>query len=68
MSILLSIRDRILSAASDAPRQPCAASLHKVLTGRRQVPGRRMTQLSPRRMREVCGALAFAVRCDVRPA
>jgi mRNA-degrading endonuclease toxin of MazEF toxin-antitoxin module len=26
--------------------------------------GRRLAQLSPRRMREVCAAMAFALGCD----
>jgi mRNA-degrading endonuclease toxin of MazEF toxin-antitoxin module len=45
-------------------RQPCAANLHNVMTVGQQGLGRRVGQLSPRRMREVCAALAFALGCD----
>ena len=45
-------------------KQPCVVNLHNVMTVNRQSLGRRLAQLSPRRMREVCAALAFALGCD----
>jgi mRNA interferase MazF len=48
----------------DGMRQPCAANLHNVLTIDQKTIGRRLAQLDPRRMREVCHALAFALGCD----
>ena len=50
----------------DGMRQPCAVNLHNVVTVSQQVLGRRLTQLNPRRMREVCIALNFAFGCDDR--
>jgi mRNA interferase MazF len=49
----------------DGMRQPCAANLHNVMTVRRDALGRRVAQLSAKRMREVCAALSFALGCDL---
>jgi mRNA-degrading endonuclease toxin of MazEF toxin-antitoxin module len=45
-------------------RQPCAINLHNLVTVSQEGLGRRLTQLSARRMREVCAAMAFALGCD----
>jgi mRNA-degrading endonuclease toxin of MazEF toxin-antitoxin module len=45
-------------------RQPCVVNLHNVVTVSQQRLGRRVAQLTPRRMREVCAGLAFALGCD----
>jgi mRNA interferase MazF len=45
-------------------KQPCAVNLHNVVTVPRANPGRRVAHLEPRRMQEVCAALAFALGCD----
>jgi mRNA-degrading endonuclease toxin of MazEF toxin-antitoxin module len=49
-------------------RHPCVVNLHNVVTVRQEILGRRLTQLSPRRMSEVCDALSFALGCDGGPA
>jgi mRNA interferase MazF len=41
----------------------CAVNLHNLVTVRQDAIGRRLGQLSPGRMREVCAALAFALGC-----
>ena len=46
-------------------RQPCAANLHNVVTVAQKVLGRRLAQLSARRMREVCAAVGFALGCEL---
>jgi mRNA interferase MazF len=48
----------------DGLRQACAANLHNVVTVDQANLGRRLAQLTPGRMREVCAALAFALGCD----
>jgi mRNA interferase MazF len=48
----------------DGMRQPCAANLHNLVTIDPKALGRQVAQLDPRRMREVCRALAFALGCD----
>jgi mRNA-degrading endonuclease toxin of MazEF toxin-antitoxin module len=45
-------------------RQACAVNLHNLMTIRQEILGRRLTQLNPRRMGEVCAALSFALGCD----
>ncbi|HEY3202848.1 MAG TPA: type II toxin-antitoxin system PemK/MazF family toxin [Thermoanaerobaculia bacterium] len=48
----------------DGMKQSCAANLYNVVTVNQQGLGRRLAHLSPRRMREVCAALAFALGCE----
>ena len=48
----------------DGLRQSCVANLHNVMTVSQQGLGRRLAQLSPQRMRDVCAALNFALGCD----
>jgi mRNA-degrading endonuclease toxin of MazEF toxin-antitoxin module len=44
-------------------KQTCAINLHNVVTVPKDRVGRRVAQLDPRRMAEVCAALAFALGC-----
>ena len=48
----------------DGMKQPCAVNLHNVMTVNQENLGRRLARLSPRRMRQVCAALGFALGCD----
>jgi mRNA interferase MazF len=63
-STIRGVPSEVALGADDGMRQPCAANLHNVMIVSQQVLGRRLTELSPRRMREVCAALAFALGCD----
>ncbi len=45
-------------------KHACAANLHNIMTVNQEHVGRRVAQLSPRRMREICAALAFALGCE----
>lgn len=45
-------------------KQPCAVNLHNLVTVTQAHIGRRLTQLSESRMRDVCRAIAFALGCD----
>ncbi len=47
----------------DGMKQPCAVNLHNVVTVAKDGLGRRVAQLGPERMRQVCAALAFALEC-----
>jgi len=49
----------------DGMKHPCAVNLHNVMTVSQANLGRRVAELTSRRMREVCAALAFALGCDV---
>ena len=48
----------------DGMKGPCAVNLHNTSTVSRENLGKRVTQLSPERMNEVCAALRFALGCD----
>ena len=63
-STLRGVPSEVALGTEDGMRQPCAANLHNVMTVGQQSLGRRVAQLGPRRMREVCTALAFALGCD----
>jgi len=58
------VPSEVVLGVEDGMRQPCAANLHNLVTVAQSVVGRRLTQLSARRMHEVCAALAFALGCD----
>ena len=63
-STIRGVPSEVVLGTEDGMRQPCAANLHSVMTVSQQALGRRLTELTPRRMREVCAALAFALGCD----
>jgi len=63
-STIRGVPSEVVLGADDGMRQPCAANLHNVMTVAQQGLGRRLAQLSARRMREVCAALLFALGCD----
>jgi mRNA interferase MazF len=63
-STIRGVPSEVALGVEDGMRQPCAANLHNVVTVAQNVLGRRLAQLSTRRMREVCVALAFALGCD----
>jgi mRNA interferase MazF len=63
-STIRGVPSEVALGTDDGLRQPCAANLHNVMTVGQTALGRRLAQLSPRRMREVCAALAFALGCD----
>lgn len=63
-STIRGVPSEVALGPEDGMRQPCAANLHNVVTVSGESLGRRLAQLSPRRMREVCSALAFALGCD----
>lgn len=49
---------------SDGMKVPCAVNLHNAITVSQQRLGKRVAQLSPVRMNQVCGALRFSLGCD----
>jgi mRNA-degrading endonuclease toxin of MazEF toxin-antitoxin module len=54
----------MLDAGATSMKSPCAVSLHNAVTVSQQRMGKRVPQLSPARMSEVCAALRFALGCD----
>ena len=48
----------------DGMKSPCAVNLHNTLTVSQHRLGRRVAQLSTRRMNEICAALRLSLGCD----
>jgi mRNA interferase MazF len=63
-STIRGVASEVALGVEDGMRRPCAANLHDVMTVAQAGIGRRLAQLGPSRMREVCAALAFALGCD----
>ncbi len=63
-STIRGVPSEVALGPEDGMRQPCAVNLHNLVTISQQGLGRRLTQLNPRRMRDVRAALAFALGCD----
>ncbi len=58
------VPSEVILDADDGMKQPCAVNLHNIVTVSKGRLGRRVTQLSRRRLRQVCVATAFALGCD----
>lgn len=63
-STIRGVPSEVALGPEDGMKRACVVNLHNVITVNQQDIGRRIAQLSPRRMREVCAALAFALGCD----
>jgi mRNA interferase MazF len=48
----------------DGLKGPCAINLHNLVTVSQHRVGKRVAQLSLRRMDEICAALRFSLGCD----
>lgn len=66
-STIRGVPSEVLLTAEDGMKQDCVVNLHNLVTVPREALGRRITQLSPSRMREVCAAIAFALHCGSAP-
>lgn len=64
ISTIRGVPSEVALGPEDGMKQPCVVNLHNVITVNQQSLGRRLARLGPRRMREVCNALAFALGCD----
>ncbi len=61
------IRDtpsQVILNEEDGMKTPCAVNLHNVSTVPKDRLGRRVAQLHPSRMSEICAALRFSLGCD----
>ena len=63
-STIRGVPSEVTLGPEDGLRQACAANLHNVMTVGQQGLGRRLAQLGPARMAEVCAALIFSLGCD----
>ena len=63
-STIRGVPSEVLLGEEDGMKKRCAANLHYAVTVSQLRLGRRLSQLSVRRMDEVCAALRFSVGCD----
>jgi mRNA interferase MazF len=63
-STIRGVPSEVALGPEDGFKHACVVNLHNVMTVSQQNLGRRLAELSPRRMHEVCRALAFALGCE----
>ena len=64
-STIRGVPSEVLLGEEDGMKAPCAVNLHNAITVAQGQLGKRLAQLGPRRMNEICKALQFAVGCDL---
>jgi mRNA interferase MazF len=62
-STIRGVPSEVLLTEADGMKGTCAVNLHNVVTVSKAHLGRRLAALSSERLREICGALAFALGC-----
>lgn len=63
-STIRGVPSEVLLNEEDGMKAPCAVNLHNPVTVHQDRLGKRVAQLSPARMREICAALRFSLGCD----
>jgi len=63
-STIRGVPSEVVLDTADGMKKPCAINLHNIVTVAKSGLGRRVAALGDDRMREVCGAIAFALRCE----
>lgn len=63
-STIRGVPSEVLLSEEDGMKNPCAVNLHNAFTVPQSRLGRRITQLNPSRMHEVCMALSYCFGCD----
>ena len=60
---LRGVPSQVVLTEADGMKGPCAVNLHNIVTVSQAHLGRRVATLSSERLREICGALGFALGC-----
>jgi mRNA interferase MazF len=63
-SAIRGVPSEVVLSEEDGMKSTCAVNLHNAVTVSQQRLGKRVAQLSPARMSEVCAALRFSLGCD----
>jgi len=63
-STIRGVPSEVLLNEEDGMKAPCAVNLHNAVTITQERLGRRVAQLSPQRMHQICAALRFSLGCD----
>lgn len=64
-SAIRGVPSEVVLGEEDGMKAPCAVNLHNAITIPQHRLGKRLAQLSPVRMREICVAVRFSLGCDV---
>ena len=64
-STLRGVPSEVMLDEEDGMKAPCGVNLHNVVTVSQDRLGKRVAQLGPRRMSEICAALRFSLGCDL---
>jgi mRNA interferase MazF len=64
-SAIRGVPSEVVLSEEDGMKARCAVNLHNAVTLSQARLGRRVAQLSPGRMSEICAALRFCVGCDI---
>ena len=59
------VPSEIVLDEEDGMKAPCAVNLHIAVTVSQERLGKRVAQLRPSRMTEICAALRFSLGCDI---
>ncbi len=62
-STIRGVPSEVRLSEADGMKGACAVNLHNLVTVSKIHLGRRVATLSPERMKELCGALGFALGC-----
>ena len=63
-STIRGVPSEVLLDEEDGMKNRCAVNLHNAVTVSQERLGKRVAQLSTKRMSEVCAALRFSLGCD----
>lgn len=63
-STIRGVPSEVLLNEEDGMKAPCAVNLHNPVTVAQERLGKRVAQLSPLRMHQICAALSFSLGCD----
>ncbi len=63
-SAIRGVPSEVLLDVEDGMKQPCAVNLHNLVTVATAGLSRRLAQIPPSRLAEVCAAIGFALGCD----
>lgn len=64
-STIRGVPSEVALTEEDGMKVPCAVNLHNAVTVSQERLGKRVAQLRPSRMGEICAALRFSLGCDL---
>jgi mRNA interferase MazF len=63
-SAVRGVPSEVVLGIEDGMKATCAVNLHNLITVAQKGLGRRLTQLSEKKMKEICAAIAFSLGCE----